>query len=201
MTAVGLRERKKRTTSEALVRSALRQFATRGFERVTVEDIAGACDVSPRTFFRYFASKEDVLFADGDGQRSHVIDVLAAQPPDVSPLEAMQAAVRELARDYEAQREAVLLRHRIVASTPSLRSHVAERLHGWESAVIEELRRSGRADGMDELSLRLMVAATTSALCVSIDLWAEGGAEGDLGTVLADALEKLGSGLDAVSGG
>lgn len=201
MTTVGLRERKKRTTSEALVRSALRQFATRGFERVTVEDIAGACDVSPRTFFRYFASKEDVLFADGDGQRSHVIDVLAAQPPDVSPLEAMQAAVRELARDYEAQREAVLLRHRIVASTPSLRSHVAERLHGWESAVIEELRRSGRADGMDELSLRLMVAATTSALCVSIDLWAEGGAEGDLGTVLADALEKLGSGLDAVSGG
>ena len=201
MTTVGLRERKKRTTSEALVRSALRQFATRGFERVTVEDIAGACDVSPRTFFRYFASKEDVLFADGDGQRSHVIDVLAAQPPDVSPLEAMQAAVRELARDYEAQREAVLLRHRIVASTPSLRSHVAERLHGWESAVIEELRRSGRADGMDELSLRLMVAATTSALCVSIDLWAEGGAEGDLRTVLADALEKLGSGLDAVSGG
>lgn len=201
MTTVGLRERKKRTTSEALVRSALRQFATRGFERVTVEDIAGACDVSPRTFFRYFASKEDVLFADGDGQRSHVIDVLAAQPPDVSPLEAMQAAVRELARDYEAQREAVLLRHRIVAGTPSLRSHVAERLHGWESAVIEELRRSGRADGMDELSLRLMVAATTSALCVSIDLWAEGGAEGDLGTVLADALEKLGSGLDAVSGG
>jgi AcrR family transcriptional regulator len=197
MAGVGLRERKKKTTSAALVRSALSQFATRGFERVTVEDIAGACDVSPRTFFRYFASKEDVLFAGGDAQRGHVIDALGAQPAEVSPLRAMQVAVRELARDYEADRDAVLVRHRVVATTPSLRSHVAERHYGWESAAIEELRRSGRADGMDELTLRLIVALTTSALRVSIDLWAEGGAKGDLRTLLCDALAKLGSGLDA----
>lgn len=197
MAGVGLRERKKKTTTEALVRSALRQFATRGFERVTVEDITGACDVSPRTFFRYFASKEDVLFAGGDAQRAHVIAALAAQPAHVAPLRAMQAAVVELARDFEAERDVVLIRHRVVASTPCLRSHVAERHYGWESAVIEELRRSGRADGMDELTLRLIVAVTTSALRVSIDLWAEGGAEGDLRTLLTDALEKLSSGLDA----
>jgi AcrR family transcriptional regulator len=200
VTGLGLRERKKRTTSEALVRSAMAQFATRGFERVTVEEIAGACDVSPRTFFRYFASKEDVLFADGDAQRAHIIDTLAAQPADVSPLDAMRAAVCELAADFEARREAVLLRHRLVAGTPSLRSHVADRHHGWERAVIEELRGSGRADGMGELSLRLLVAATTSALRVSIDLWAERGAGGDLRSLVTDALDQLGSGLDGSPG-
>jgi AcrR family transcriptional regulator len=192
----GLRERKKEKTREALVRSALRQFAERGFEKVTVEDIAGACEVSPRTFFRYFGSKEDVLFADGDAQRARVMDVLAAQPLDVPPLRALQAAVLEVAADYEDQRDALLVRHRIVAQTPSLRSRLAERHHGWESAVIAELRRSRRADGMPDLTLRLTIAAATTALRVATEVWIEGEGEGDLRALLASALDQLGTGLE-----
>ena len=89
--------------------------------------------MSPRTFFRYFASKEDVLFAESDAQRARFFDVLAAQPRENSPLQALQVAVLTVAADYEDRRDTILLRHRIVTSTPSLRSHKAERHHGWEA--------------------------------------------------------------------
>lgn len=195
MPASGLRERKKENTRAALVRSALRQFAKRGFEHVTVEDIAGACDVSPRTFFRYFASKEDVLFADSDIQRARLLDVLASQPPDVPPLRALQAAVLTVAGDYEDRREAILLRHRIVAATPSLRTRVSERLQGWESTVLDELRRTGRAGAMPDIDLRLTVAAVTTALRVSTEVWVESGGDGDLPALFNTTLDRLRAGL------
>ncbi len=192
----GLRERKKEKTRQDLVRSALCQFAERGFEHVTVEEIAASCDVSPRTFFRYFGSKEDVLFADADAQRAHLMRVLAAQPPGVVPLRALEAAVLEIAGDYQDQREVFLLRHRVVCETPSLRSRVAERHHCWESAVTAELRRSGPGAGMPELTLRLSVASATTALRVATELWMEADAEGDLRALLTTALRTLGTGLE-----
>src|SRR4051812_43961350 len=139
MAGAGLRERKKEKTREALVRSALRQFAKRGFDHVTVEDIADACEISPRTFFRYFASKEDVLFAESDAYRMRLLEALAAQPADVAPLNALQAAVLSVADDYQEQRETILLRHRIISATPSLLTRVTMRQHGWESSLIDEL--------------------------------------------------------------
>jgi AcrR family transcriptional regulator len=193
----GLRERKKEQTRQALVRSALRQFAERGFERVTVEDIAAACDVSPRTFFRYFGSKEDVLFADADAYRAHLIGALRSQSADVALLGALRAAVLEVATDYESRRDDVLLRHRIVSDTPSLRSRAAERHHCWESAVAAELRRSGRGGGMSELTLRLSVGAATTALRVAIEIWIDGEGHGDLRALLGSALDQLRAGLDS----
>jgi AcrR family transcriptional regulator len=192
----GLRERKKEKTREALVRSAVRQFAELGFEHVTVEDIATDCDVSPRTFFRYFSSKEDVLFAEADGQRGRLLDALAAQPPDVPPLRALQTAVLIVAGDYEDQRETLLLRHRIVASTPALRTRASERHHSWQSAVIDQMRRSGRAGHLDELDLRLAVAAATTALQVATELWIDGDGNGDLRALLTSALDRLRNGLE-----
>jgi AcrR family transcriptional regulator len=196
MAGAGLRERKKEKTREALVRSALKQFAKRGFDHVTVEDIADACDVSPRTFFRYFASKEDVLFAESDGNRIRFLDALAAQPADVPPLSALQAAVLSVAHDYEDQRETILLRHRIISATPPLLTRVTERQHGWESSVIDELRRSGRGKRMHEHDLRITVAAATTALRVATDIWIEGDAKTDLSVLLADTFDRLRACLD-----
>ena len=197
MAATGLRERKKAQTRDALVRSALRQFRDRGFDEVTVDDIAEDCDVSPRTFFRYFASKEEVLFGDVDGARERLLVSFAEQPADASVLEALRAAVLTVVDEYEHERDLKLLRHQVVRTTPALQSRAVERHHSWVADVIEEVRRSGRAERMSELDLRLAVATSATALGVATDLWVEDGGRGDLTALLSTVLDRLRDGLDA----
>jgi AcrR family transcriptional regulator len=195
VTVAGLRERKKEKTREALFRSALRQFAKRGFDHVTVEEIAAACDVSPRTFFRYFASKEDVLFAEGDGHRIRLVASLAEHDPEESPFQALESAIRMIAADYSEQRDVLRARHRIVTSTPSLRTRAAERHQCWEGEVVEHLRASGRAGPMSDLELRFVVAATTTALRVAVESWIADDGSGDLDALVDAVFERLRDGL------
>jgi AcrR family transcriptional regulator len=196
VTTAGLRERKREKTRDALVQSALRQFAEDGFDQVTVEEIAADCEVSPRTFFRYFASKEDVLFAEGDAHRDHLLEALASEDPAVSPFRALEGAMRMVAADYADQRDVLRVRHQIVKSTASLRTRAAERQQGWESEVVEQLRASGRAQRVSDLDLRLVVAASTTALRVAIEAWIASDCAGDLDALLDAVFGRLRDGLD-----
>jgi AcrR family transcriptional regulator len=91
----GLRERKKQRTRDALLRAALELFTTKGYERTTVDEIAEAVDVSQRTFFRYFAGKEEAAFAVQDMTEAHFVQALRERPPHEAPLEALRRAVLE----------------------------------------------------------------------------------------------------------
>lgn len=196
MQDLGLRERKKHQTHEALVASALALFAERGFERVTVEEIAASCGVSPRTFFRYFPSKEDVLFADIDGRQQQLLAAIDEQPGGTTPLLALRAAVFAVASDYEDERARILLRHQVIASTPALWHRAVERHHQWELAIVEELRHTGLAAGLDDLELRLVVAASSTALRVAVETWTAAGGNDDLRALLTRAFDRLRAGLE-----
>ena len=194
----GLRERKKEKTRDALVASALRQFTERGFDQVTVEEIAASCDVSPRTFFRYFASKEDVLFAESDARRVQLVRALAEQAADASSFEALEAAMQFLASEYAEQHHVLRARHHIVTATPSLRTRATERQQGWETSIIHELRSSGRASDLNDLDLRLLVAGMITSLRVAVEAWIAGDGSDDLGELLDYAFERLRTGWTAL---
>lgn len=98
----GRRERKKQRTREALIDAAFALFAEKGFDATTVEEIADAVDVSSRTFFRYFASKEDVALTFQEEQVQAVAAVLAARPADEPIMTALRRTVVEIARAGEA---------------------------------------------------------------------------------------------------
>ncbi len=88
----GRRERKKQRTREALVDAAFRLFQDKGFDATTVEEIADAVDVSSRTFFRYFASKEDVVLTFHDEQLATMMEELAGRPADEPVMTALRHA-------------------------------------------------------------------------------------------------------------
>lgn len=97
----GLRERKKQRTREALIAAAFDLFARKGFEATTVEEIADAVEVSSRTFFRYFASKEDVALSPTEDLLATLLDTLAARPAAEPALTALRRAAVEVLRDAE----------------------------------------------------------------------------------------------------
>jgi AcrR family transcriptional regulator len=91
--SLGLRERKKLRTRQAIAAAALRLFAEHGYDETTIADIAAAADVSPRTFFSYFPSKEDVVFAEIDDRLAEVRERLAHRLAGESPLDAIRRGV------------------------------------------------------------------------------------------------------------
>lgn len=102
MTTPGLRERKKQRTRDALIDAAYALFERKGFDATTVDEIAGAVEVSPRTFFRYFTSKEDVALSLADEQLTRMMRVLATWQPADSVIVALKGSVAQVVTAYES---------------------------------------------------------------------------------------------------
>lgn len=119
--APGRRERKKLETRAALEAAALRLFGEQGYERTTVEEIAEAADVAVRTFFRYFQSKQDVLFGDvAHNLTGRIRAHLAGQPQDQPLVSAVLAALHEMELDNPDQQYQILVRMRLMEKLPEL---------------------------------------------------------------------------------
>ena len=126
---LGLRERKKRRTRRALAEAALSLFADKGYDQTTVADIAAAADVSTRTFFSYFRTKEDVLFADADERLSLIHDALSQADPATPTLQVLGALANQIFGSptgiFGPNRD---IRTQLALSHPDLRAKGLERL-------------------------------------------------------------------------
>jgi AcrR family transcriptional regulator len=164
---VGLRERKKLKTREAIRRAAFRLFDENGYANTTVEQIADAAEVSPSTFFRYFPSKESVLLA--DDMDPVVLEALARQPADLSPVAAVRKAAEEtFATMSDDQWEVERTRQRLMFSIPEIKAAHYDEYYRTIRVFAEALsRRLGR--DRDDFELRVFAGALTGAIMGAVD--------------------------------
>src|SRR3954447_18841111 len=126
----GLRARKKRAARQAIAATARRLFAERGFDAVTVAEVAAAADVSEKTVFNHFAAKEDLVFAGGEARLSQLRAAIAERPPGTSVLDVFRASSEAMLDAIAAGAgEDRLVVPRIVRDSPTLQQRLAA---GWE---------------------------------------------------------------------
>ncbi|MFI6767983.1 TetR/AcrR family transcriptional regulator [Streptomyces sp. NPDC050355] len=178
--AGGLRERKKQRTRDALIRAALELFTEQGYEATTIDEIAEAVDVSQRTYFRYFANKEDVVFAVPEMVEARFLDELTARPATEAPLTALRSAVMAAWDDIGSAIESVIpvelhmRSYQMIESTPALIA-----VHLRRSSELEEqiARLIAGREGLDvdvDPRPRVLVAAFSGVMRVAGKVWGEG---------------------------
>ncbi|MFE5628512.1 TetR family transcriptional regulator [Streptomyces sp. NPDC056543] len=180
MTVSGLRERKKQRTRNALLRVALELFTTRGYEQTTVDEIADAVEVSQRTFFRYFASKEEVAFAVQQMVEERFVQALAERPAEEGPLDAMRNAVLA---SWDTIGEAImevvpvdmyLRTFQMIESTPALLAAHLRRTTEMEDTIARVVAEREGVDVDEDPRPRIVVAAFSGVMRVTGQLWGRG---------------------------
>jgi AcrR family transcriptional regulator len=171
--ATGLRERKRQQTRERLTRAAMALFLDRGFEATTLDDIAAAADVSRRSFFHYFASKEDVVFAWQENSTAALIAALKARPAGESMFAAAENAISAVVRQFKPG-EAVAMA-RLKRDNPALQARDQVKYEKLERALAEALgKRAGHKT--EKLETRLVAMIATGVMRIGGELWAADGA-------------------------
>jgi AcrR family transcriptional regulator len=165
----GLRERKRHDTSKRIIEQGLRLFLKHGYEGTTVDAITEAADISRRTFFHYFKSKEDILLAAHDsGFREALRPTLLEASPDQPPLDAVKTCLIKLASRYET-RESVVY-DRLMQSTEALRARKEAVFVEAEKILLDAMCELWPSPGRrDELRLVAMVAMGT--LRLALEKW------------------------------
>jgi AcrR family transcriptional regulator len=189
---LSLRERKKRLAQATIEETALRLFQEQGYEQTSIQDIADAVLMSPRTFFRYFASKEEVLIGPMRTSYGDALCVLRNVAPAASAHTALRAIIDELARLYQQQRARLLIRYQVAFRTPSVVPMYLFALTGAEPAICDALC-SYLEGATDRDEIRFLVALYMAAFRVAAEKWLERGATGDLVSMLRGYLDRLSS--------
>ncbi|WP_129842251.1 TetR family transcriptional regulator [Streptomyces sp. RFCAC02] len=171
-TGLTLRERKKIRTRRTLVEEALRLFTERGFAATTLDEVVEAAEVSQRTFFRTFSSKEDVALAPEKELWAAFTARIAAEPPGPSPLPgyvaALHAAVDDMTEGWE---DRFLASRALCDRTPALTAHSLRHC----AEVTDRLVAAGEPAGQPELLRRVLLDVLLAAWHWALARWSEGG--------------------------
>jgi AcrR family transcriptional regulator len=187
------RERKRTRTRLMIQAEALRLFAERGYTQTTVEEIADAAAISPRTFFRYFPTKEDVVI--WDEWDPLVADLLDARPDDEASAESIRAITRKVIEGLSRRDpEQLRIRHRLLAEVPELRARF---LQTQDTGI--ELLAAALADkrGLprDDLQTHVTAAAIGAAVTLALQHWQHDNGNSDLLRLYDRTIDALARGI------
>lgn len=194
---LGLRERKKRAARTAIQLQALELVAERGFCQVSIEDIATAAGVSPRTFFNYYASKEDALFTPDINRLEAADRSIANADPSLGLMSVLRATLLEMMDETRYDLSAVRLRRRVLDREPTLvgsflRASQSTQTH-WVDALKE---RFGPDQALPDGHVELVVAVAWTATGVALHTWSTCSPEHGFLDILTRQLDQLAVGLD-----
>ncbi|MBB3455550.1 AcrR family transcriptional regulator [Rhizobium sp. BK313] len=186
----GRRERKRRQTRERIEAAALALFLEHGFDGTTIEDITEAADVSKRSFFDYFPSKEEVVFAWQDNFSDELVDAIAAQPKDASIVEVIEGALTSalLAASSDPQRLAI---GALIRDTPALCARDQLKYAKLEGKLTDALYARSGGGEEERFRLRLLSAIVVSTLRIGGERWNEGPQELSLQDFAHRVFEQL----------
>jgi len=178
-----------------LVHHGLDLCRRHGFDATTVSDIAEAAGISRRTFFRYFDSKDDVVFDWVREQGGLLRPLLMARPPDESPMQALVNVYVALARHYDEDRARAIAVTRIVYETPSLSRRYMDENARWEDDFARIVERGRASKKGEAVVTRVLISSTTAAFVTALKTWAAGNHTGTLLVWVERAFEALEAGL------
>ena len=184
-----LREVKKERSRRAIIDAGMRLFHERGFDAVTVADVAAAAEVAPRTLHRYFTSKDEIVFADEEEFRALVVSALRERPAGDDWMSTTEAILAQLVAWLGDRREDVRRRDALIAATPLLRARELAKQAAIEQLIAEHLAaRSGVVLDVD-VSPRLWAKLVLACFQSGYRVWLASG--GDLDQRVRDAVAAM----------
>ncbi len=166
---MGLRELKKTRTRQAVQQAAMHLFAVQGYAPTTVEQIAAAAEISTATFYRYYCDKEDIVF--GGDDPAVVEEAIAERPPHEPLADTIGALFQRLAAQAEADRDAVLIRVRLMHGVPGLQARRWATRQKTAELMARLLAPRAGTDP-DDPQLRLAIAVALAAESETVLYWA-----------------------------
>ena len=193
----GLRERKKLATRHALHEAALHLVAAHGLDGVSVDDIAARADVSPRTFFNYFSSKDDAVLGLDPEASGRQVELFQARPAAESPLSALRAVARDQAAEMAGETELWPLRLTVIDAHPALLARLVAAFGESEKALAEAIaERTGTRVGSDAYPT-LLAAVAGVAMRTALHRWLATDFTASLPDLVDEAWAALEAGLPA----
>ena len=178
------------------MRAAVRLASRRGWDETTVQDIAAAAGVSPRTFFRYFPTKVDALFGD-EPERMEILErALAERAPGETVLAAVRRGVLEWVTEFMTEPELYISRARLAFEHPDVLGPALVRFAHLEAVVAAAAAVELHANAVD-VRPRLIGAATTAAIRATSQAWIARNGEGDPREIVNESFDLLERGLGA----
>lgn len=191
-----LRARNRSERRAALVDAAYALFRERGYAATTMDDVAARAGLSRRTAFRYFASKEELVFPERDARVALLRSLLAPRDGERA-FDTVRRACLALARHYQADRERLLLQWEIVRREPALLGRELELDRAYEDVIEEAFLAGERESARARRRARVRASAVVGAVRATLREWMEGGASADLVRLGRETFAELESGLAA----